>query len=122
MAEGSTVISNVDAVAIARMARRCYESAEMQGFHDKGKASTLEIAMLIVTECAELAEWERNGRGQSNHIPEFTGAEEELADILIRVFDHSIHMGIEPEKLGQAFDAKLAFNATRGYRHGGKSI
>lgn len=115
-------VNDPDAIALAGMARRCWASADKQGFHDKGKISTLELAMLVVTECAELAEWERNGRKPSDHIPEFSGAEEEWADILIRVFDHSVHMGIEPERLGEAFVAKLAFNATRGYRHGNKSI
>ncbi len=64
-------------MALAAMARECYASADARGFHDKGKVSTLELAMLVVTECAELAEWERNGRPPSDHIPEFSGAEEE---------------------------------------------
>ena len=106
--------------AIADMARFCYDQAEASGFHDTGPRSHLELAMLLVTECAELAEWSRNGGGPSNHIPEFTGAEEEFADILVRVFDHALDpsFGITPERLGLAFNAKLAYNRTRGYRHG----
>lgn len=110
--------------AIAEMAQFCYIQAGDLGFHDRGKRSVLELAMLVVTECAELAEWERHGRQASDHIPEFSGAEEEFADILIRVFDHALEpsLNIDPTRLGQAVVAKLAYNRTRGYRHGGKTI
>lgn len=110
------------AQAIAAMARACFQQAEESGFHDRGIRSVLEVSMLVVTECAELAEWERHGGGPSDHIPAFSGAEEEWADILVRVFDHSTEMGIDPERLGEAFVAKLRYNTSRGYRHGGKTI
>lgn len=111
-------------VAIAEMCRFSYDQAETLGFHDSGPRSHLELAMLIVTECAELSEWSRHGGGPSDHIPAFSGAEEEFADILIRVFDHALEpsFDIDPIRLGQAVVAKLAFNRTRGYRHGGKTI
>lgn len=108
--------------AIAAMARACWANSGDMGFHDNGPRSVLELSMLIVTECAELAEWDRHNRPMSDHLPQFTGAEEELADILVRVFDHSVEMGVEPERLGLAFVEKLRYNRTRGYRHGNKSI
>lgn len=110
--------------AITLMGHACYDNAEAVGFHDSGERSVLELAMLVVTELAELSEAARKGTldHPSEHIPEFTQAQEEWADVLVRVFDHSLEMHIDPKRLGQAFVAKLAYNRTRGYRHGGKTI
>jgi len=110
--------------ALKSMGEFCYAQAESMGFHDKGNRSPLERAMLVVTELAELAEAARHGSLQSpsEHIPEFTQAAEEWADVLVRVFDHSVDDGVDAETLGRAFVAKLAYNRTRGYRHGGKTI
>lgn len=109
--------------AIADMGSFCYGQAEAMGWHTT-KRSTLERAMLVVTELAELSESARHQALQSpsEHIPEFTQAEEEWADVLVRVFDHSPDDGVTPTRLGQAFVAKLTFNRTRGYKHGGKTI
>lgn len=109
--------------AIADMGKFCYDQADKQGFHDGRSRQPLELCMLVVTELAELAEAFRKGQADapSDHIPEFTYAEEEWADVLVRVFDHS-YDHVDPVRLGQAFVAKLAYNRTRGYRHGGKTI
>jgi NTP pyrophosphatase (non-canonical NTP hydrolase) len=53
----------------------------------------------------------------SDHIPDFTGREEELADVLIRIFDYAEQQQLN---LKGALLAKMAFNETREYRHGGK--
>lgn len=45
------------------------------------------------------------------------GIPSELADIIIRVLDICAHHGIDIE---QAIEDKMAFNAHRPYRHGGK--
>lgn len=109
--------------AIAQMGQFCWEQAESMGWHTTPR-STLERAMLVVTELAELSEAARHNQltSPSEHIPEFTAAEEEWADVLVRVFDHSPDDGVTPERLGRAFVAKLAYNRTRGYKHGGKTI
>jgi len=101
------------------MAKMCWDQAEASGFHDAAPRSTLERAMLVVTELAELSEAARHGilQAPSDHIPEFTNAEEEWADVLVRVFDHCWDDGVTGERLGQAFVAKLAYNRTRPYRH-----
>lgn len=110
--------------AIGAMARACFVNSEALGFHDGPKRSVLELAMLVVTELSELVEAARHGtlNDPSEHIPEYSQAEEEWADCLVRVLDHSVEMGVDPVRLGQAFVTKLAFNRTRGYRHGGKTI
>lgn len=110
--------------AIDAMARKCWAQAESLGFHDGAHRGTLERAMLVVTELAELCEAARHNTLQSpsEHIPHHTQAAEEWADVLIRVFDHAWDDLVTGEELGRAFVAKLAFNLTRGYRHGGKTI
>jgi NTP pyrophosphatase (non-canonical NTP hydrolase) len=47
------------------------------------------------------------------------GIPSELADIIIRVLDVAYRYGIDLEEV---LLEKLAFNETRGYRHGGKKI
>lgn len=49
--------------------------------------------------------------------PEGYGSE--LADVLIRLLDQADRDGVD---LAWEFDRKLAFNATRGHRHGGKRV
>jgi hypothetical protein len=105
------------------VAQMCWQNAEAHGWHEMPR-STLERAMLVVTELSELSEAARNGTLQapSDHIPAFTNAEEEWADVIVRVFDHAPDDGVTHERLIQALFAKMEYNRTRPYRHGGKTI
>lgn len=47
------------------------------------------------------------------------GVASELADVLIRLLDTSVRYGVN---LGAEFERKMLFNATRGYKHGGKVL
>jgi NTP pyrophosphatase (non-canonical NTP hydrolase) len=51
------------------------------------------------------------------HKPE--GVPSELADVLIRLLDTAHRYGIDLE---EAVAEKLAYNGTRGHRHGGKVV
>jgi len=53
------------------------------------------------------------------HIPEFTGFEEELADAVIRIMNLAYDTNA---RLGQAVLAKAKYNATRPKMHGGKKF
>jgi hypothetical protein len=102
------------------LAELCYQSAKDNGWMEHPR-STLETDMLIVTEVAELSEAHRElVMPMSDHIEGFTLEEEEYADIIIRVANHSKENGVTPERLGQAVVAKMVYNLTRPYRHGGK--
>jgi NTP pyrophosphatase (non-canonical NTP hydrolase) len=47
------------------------------------------------------------------------GVGSELADVLVRLLDTCERTGIDLE---YEFERKLAYNATRGYKHGGKNL
>jgi NTP pyrophosphatase (non-canonical NTP hydrolase) len=93
------------------LARLCETNARAHGFHTPSSLTdidgTLAKLMLVVTEVAEAAEAVR--RGDAEHFPE------ELADILIRVFDLAGAMQLD---LDAAVQAKMAKNVAREYRHG----
>lgn len=79
----------------------------------------LELLMLVNTELCELAEAYRAGALQAQcdkPIP-LTRMDEELADVLIRVFDIAGRYEVD---LDRAVAVKHAYNATRPARHGGK--
>jgi hypothetical protein len=109
--------------SLAGLAWFCNAQAIAMGFLDKER-SLGDMLTLINTEMSELFEAFRHGTSDdpSEHIPEFTNKEEEWADIGVRWFCHAVEDGVSPLRLGQAFVAKLAFNRTRGYRHGGKQV
>lgn len=98
------------------------------GFEDLSRAAQgtayemdnlgLKIA-LIHTELSEALESFRHGDPPSDHIPEFTGSEEEFADAIIRIMNIAEGRGL---RVAEAMIAKQAFNAARPYKHGGKKF
>lgn len=74
---------------------------------------------LIHSELSEALEYWRHGNKSSDHIPEYSGAEEEFADVLIRMLDVC---GWYKFNLSGALLAKMAFNKTRAFKHGGKKF
>jgi len=76
-----------------------------------------EALMLMVTELSEAMEAWRDGSPASAKIPGFSQVEEELADTIIRILDFAGGQDLDIEG---ALRAKMAFNESRPYRHGGK--
>lgn len=105
------------AKAISYLMAKCHNTAVKKGWWEKGARNDGELHMLIVTELAESFEHLRHDDRKSDHIPYYTGREEELADVLIRIFDYAKQQNLN---LPGALIQKMKFNETREYRHGGK--
>lgn len=85
-----------------------------KGWYDEPRSFAEGIA-LTHTELSEALEADRFGDPQSDKIPKFTGREEELADVLVRIMDEAQRHNL---RVGEAFVAKVAYNATRPRKHG----
>jgi len=101
--------------------------AKDKGFYDRPRTHG-ELLMLAVTELSEGMEWLRcqpdidkdvciNGvyYTRSDHIPDFAGIEEELADTIIRILDYA---EFHKFRVGAAIMAKMAYNHDRPHKHG----
>lgn len=95
-------------VALKDMAIECHARAVVAGWWDKPRNAG-ECIALMHSELSEALEGVRKG-AQDEHLPEFTSEEVEFADALIRIFDYA---GARQLRLGEAFVAKLLYNANR---------
>lgn len=93
-----------------------HETAREKGFWRDGvDRNDGELLMLVVSELGELLEGLRHGNPRSEHIPEFSCAEEECADVFIRLLDIAY---ARRWRLADAIRAKMLFNNTRPHLHG----
>lgn len=98
--------------------QRMFEINKAHGF-EEGPQNFGEKIALTHGELSEALEYFRKGNGPSDHIPEFLGVEEELADTVIRCMNIAESWNL---RLADAIEAKAEFNNLREYRHGGKAF
>lgn len=99
-----------------RFAKAAHENAVAKGWWEKDRGDGEAIA-LMHSELSEALEGLRVNNPADDKIPEFTAAEAELADVVIRIMDLATKRGW---RVGEAIVAKHAFNKTRPHKHGGK--
>lgn len=96
-----------------QMCELAYRGAEEKGFWEK--PNDYQKICLMFTELAEVVEAFREDNPKSEKIPEFTLAEEELADVVIRIMDFAGRKNI---RLGDAIIEKIKYNQSRPHKHG----
>ena len=97
-----------------RMQRGVHQNARAHGWWEEQREDGTLIA-LIMSEAAEALEALRKGNGPDEHCPQFSGAEVELADVVIRIMDMAEARGWD---VAGAIVAKHEFNKSRPYKHG----
>ena len=104
--------------AFNTVATEIHDIAKSKGWWDGTRNQAEQIA-LMHSELSEGLEALRHGNPPSDHIPEFTGIAEELADTIIRIMDFSTAYNIP---VAEAMLAKIEFNKNREHKHGGKKF
>ncbi len=111
MADAQRVLGPTLTAVLETQATLISQFMAAQGFW-KSDNTRWKIA-LMHSELSEALEADRKSLN-AEHIPGFTGVEEELADVIIRVLDFAGHHQL---RLGEALSAKIAYNLTRPFKH-----
>ena len=119
---------NIDKLNINEVADLVHQNAVDHGFHPQDQDINLFLANQCCNIHAEVSEfWDAHRANKLNQhcdksdkmddmgLDPLSCAEEELADIVIRVLDVSRRLGID---IMRAIAVKHTYNVTRPFRHG----
>jgi NTP pyrophosphatase (non-canonical NTP hydrolase) len=126
--DGPLTVDRLGAVWVmdwAALTTAVWGMAQDKGWHDDGPDGPRtfgDVIALIHSEATEALQDYRDGHGLDEVYYEGSkpcGVGIELADVLIRVLDACGCYGID---IGDCVARKIAYNATRPYRHGNKRL
>ena len=106
---------------ISELQQEIHETAKEKGWWDEPREDGTCIA-LMHSELSEALEVLRKPDGIAIFSKKCLGihaVEEEFADVIIRILDFAEHKGMFIE---EAILAKMEYNNSREYRHGGKKF
>jgi NTP pyrophosphatase (non-canonical NTP hydrolase) len=109
---------------IAEMTAEVREVNTRLGWHTPGKNTFGDYIALLHSELSEALEAYRDhgladATGHEGLNPKPEGVGSELADVLIRLVSTADLCGIDLEA---EYQRKIAYNATRSYQHGGRTL
>lgn len=89
-----------------RAQKKVHQIAKTKGWWEHNR-NLGELIALMHSELSEALEYMRHGNPASDHIQDFSGVEEEFADVIIRIMDLSQEQDYD---VAGAIEAKIEFN------------